>query len=185
MSHGHVLTLKLETVSDERRDELILGVVAAIDVLMRAGDKSSFTLTHERATARGKEQRKRFVEWEAGEPAPMLHDFGIIGTQRDMFSETLRDTIVAGVQHAIDRLDETTGEIAVAPDDDQSDDQQPTVDDEVEQRHDAAEQLLDGLREDQETQLDESKIDRMISDAVEPKKDDDQPEQLDDSETDE
>jgi len=83
---SHVLTLKFETSSDERRDDLIRSFVAAIETFMLGGDKTVFTLTHERPTARGSRKVTEKVEWEYGEPAPTLADFGVITTQHELWN---------------------------------------------------------------------------------------------------
>lgn len=88
---GAVIGFKLETVSQERRDEFLIALIALIENQMGGGDK--VTMTHELVApnVRGKQQIKSTIEWKAGEPTPMLRDLGIYFTQADMF-------------HALDRI---------------------------------------------------------------------------------
>ena len=88
---GAVIGFKLETVSQERRDEFLIALIALIENQMGGGDK--VTMTHELVApnVRGKQQIKSTITWEHGEPTPMLRDLGIYFTQADMF-------------HALDRI---------------------------------------------------------------------------------
>lgn len=90
---SHVLSLKLETSSDETRDSMLRSFIAAIETFMLPGDAIVFTLKHERPTARGSRTVTEKVEWECGEPAPTLADFGILTTQHELWSiaRRLRD----------------------------------------------------------------------------------------------
>lgn len=81
---GHVLTFKVETDSDERRDILLDAIMSLLGIYREGSDAIVITLAQERPTARGKRKVVDTVTWDIGEPQPLLADFGIKSTQHEM-----------------------------------------------------------------------------------------------------
>jgi len=84
------LTIKFETISQERRDVYAATMIAVLESMMKGADVVNFTYSNETPTMRGKDKRTKTTKWEVGQDAPTFGELGIYSTQRDMF-ETVPD----------------------------------------------------------------------------------------------
>lgn len=109
---------KLETDDETRRDILLEQLIRVLELYKLGGDTVTFVLDRTRITARGKRKITDTVKWEPGEPAPTLPDFGILGSQLDMFRvEPTHGTPLRRRSALRDVVDELTGAIEQRVDD--------------------------------------------------------------------
>jgi hypothetical protein len=83
------LTIKFDTISQERRDIYAAAMIGILETIMKGADEVNITYASETPVMRGKHKTTKTTKWEVGQDAPTFEEIGIYNTQHDMF-ETVR-----------------------------------------------------------------------------------------------
>ncbi|MBK9944236.1 MAG: hypothetical protein IPP13_21760 [Kouleothrix sp.] len=82
----HVIGFKVETISDERRDRILVALIEVVNIALGGADELTMTFkTEETPWYNTKKKIEYTHKWTPADDLPGLHVFGITAAQRNFF----------------------------------------------------------------------------------------------------
>lgn len=86
---SHVIGFKLQTISEERRDRVLVALTEILNLLVDGGDEVILTFTAEDTLGPSTKKKSIYThKWEPGQTLPTLATFEIMERQRSMFDSS-------------------------------------------------------------------------------------------------
>jgi hypothetical protein len=82
----HVIGFKVETLSDERRDRILVALIEVVNIALAGADELTMTFKTEETPWHNTKKKVEYThKWTPTDDLPGLHVFGITATQRSFF----------------------------------------------------------------------------------------------------
>ncbi|MBK9944343.1 MAG: hypothetical protein IPP13_22310 [Kouleothrix sp.] len=82
----HVIGFKVETLSDERRDRILVALIEVVNIALAGADELTMTFKTEETPWHNTKKKIEYThKWTPADDLPGLHVFGITAAQRSFF----------------------------------------------------------------------------------------------------